>query len=163
MYGSGRPAISVRTQATRRFRIPNTRRCSSELNTKFCAVGHRPRVPAPSATAFAIGTTRSAGKCSPDSVVLAMPSANLVNPELSPQIVAPRRRQILADVREGLSRMPRELSPKYFYDERGSHLFEEITRLPEYYLTRAEREILVARANDIARMTNARTLVELGA
>jgi L-histidine N-alpha-methyltransferase len=74
-----------------------------------------------------------------------------------------RRREILADVRESLSRTPRELSPKYFYDERGSELFEEITRLPEYYLTRAEREILVARANEIVDIVNPCTLVELGA
>ena len=74
-----------------------------------------------------------------------------------------RRRAILAEVRDGLSRTPRELSPKYFYDERGSRLFEEITRLPEYYLTRAEREILVARAPEIVRSVMPRTLVELGA
>ena len=60
-------------------------------------------------------------------------------------------------------RRPRELSPKYFYDERGSRLFEEITQLPEYYLTRAEREILIARAREIVELTGARTLVELGA
>ena len=76
---------------------------------------------------------------------------------------ADRRRAMLADVRDGLSRHPRELSPKYFYDERGSRLFEEITRLPEYYLTRAEREILIARAPQIVEVTRARTLVELGA
>lgn len=71
--------------------------------------------------------------------------------------------QMLADVREGLGRPQRELPPKYFYDERGSQLFEDITRLPEYYLTRAETEILEARAAAIARITNARTLIELGA
>jgi L-histidine Nalpha-methyltransferase len=76
---------------------------------------------------------------------------------------ARRRALVLADVREGLSRPQRELSPKYFYDERGSQLFEEITRLPEYYLTRAEREILVSRVEQIVNITNARTLVELGA
>jgi L-histidine N-alpha-methyltransferase len=76
---------------------------------------------------------------------------------------AERRRAMLADVRDGLSRRPRELSPKYFYDERGSRLFEEITRLPEYYLTRAEREILLARSRQIVETTEARTLVELGA
>lgn len=76
---------------------------------------------------------------------------------------AERRRAMLADVRDGLMRRPRELSPKYFYDERGSRLFEEITQLPEYYLTRAEREILVARAAEIVKHTGARTLVELGA
>ena len=46
------------------------------------------------------------------------------------------------DVRAGLTTSPKELAPKYFYDERGSQLFEQITELPEYYPTRAEREIL---------------------
>ena len=79
------------------------------------------------------------------------------------EIAEQRRALILADVKDGLSRPQRELSPKYFYDQRGSQLFEEITRLPEYYLTRAEREILLARVADIVSITNARTLVELGA
>ncbi|WPB77282.1 L-histidine N(alpha)-methyltransferase [Archangium violaceum] len=57
---------------------------------------------------------------------------------------------------------PRELSPKWLYDERGSQLFDEITRLPEYYPTRREREILVAHAGDIARASGADTLIELG-
>ncbi|HEX4683022.1 MAG TPA: L-histidine N(alpha)-methyltransferase [Gemmatimonadaceae bacterium] len=74
-----------------------------------------------------------------------------------------RRRAILDDVRESFARTPRELSPKYFYDERGSRLFEEITRLPEYYLTRAEREILVTHADDIVRTVAPCTLIELGA
>ncbi|MGW7102127.1 L-histidine N(alpha)-methyltransferase [Streptomyces sp. NPDC054838] len=67
-----------------------------------------------------------------------------------------------ADVRSGLTRSPKELPPKWFYDARGSELFEEITRLPEYYPTRAEREILLGRAQEIAAETGARTLVELG-
>lgn len=67
-----------------------------------------------------------------------------------------------ADVLHGLTRMPKELPPKWFYDARGSELFEEITRLPEYYPTRAEREILIDRAHEIAAVTGARTLVELG-
>ncbi|MFE1233283.1 L-histidine N(alpha)-methyltransferase [Streptomyces sp. NPDC058745] len=67
-----------------------------------------------------------------------------------------------ADVHDGLTRAPKELPPKWFYDARGSELFEEITRLPEYYPTRAEREILIDRASDIAAATGARTLVELG-
>ena len=58
---------------------------------------------------------------------------------------------------------PKEIPAVWLYDERGSHLFEEITRLPEYYLTRAEREILLARAAELAARTEARTLVELGA
>ncbi|MCT4353506.1 L-histidine N(alpha)-methyltransferase [Streptomyces sp. Je 1-79] len=67
-----------------------------------------------------------------------------------------------ADVLHGLTHMPKELPPKWFYDARGSELFEEITRLPEYYPTRAEREILIDRAHEIAAATGARTLVELG-
>lgn len=67
-----------------------------------------------------------------------------------------------ADVLNGLTQQPKTLPPKWFYDARGSELFEEITRLPEYYLTRAEREILIDRAAEIAAASGARTLVELG-
>ncbi|CAL9367311.1 L-histidine N(alpha)-methyltransferase [Streptomyces sp. enrichment culture] len=67
-----------------------------------------------------------------------------------------------ADVREGLTGSPKTLPPKWFYDARGSELFEEITALPEYYPTRCEREILRARADGIAEASGARTLVELG-
>jgi len=67
-----------------------------------------------------------------------------------------------ADVAHGLTRDPKQLPPKWFYDAHGSELFEEVTRLPEYYPTRVEREILRSRAADIARATGARTLVELG-
>ncbi|MFI6691230.1 L-histidine N(alpha)-methyltransferase [Streptomyces sp. NPDC050433] len=67
-----------------------------------------------------------------------------------------------ADVLHGLTRNPKSLPPKWFYDARGSELFEEITALEEYYPTRAEREILLARASGIAAATGARTLVELG-
>lgn len=73
-----------------------------------------------------------------------------------------RVRALAADVREGLSAEPKWLPPKWFYDGRGSELFEEITRLPEYYPTRAEREILAVRAREIARLTRAETLVEIG-
>ncbi|MFJ7903017.1 L-histidine N(alpha)-methyltransferase [Streptomyces sp. NPDC096198] len=67
-----------------------------------------------------------------------------------------------ADVLRGLTGTPKTLPPKWFYDARGSDLFEKITELPEYYPTRAEREILVDRAGEIAAATGARTLVELG-
>ncbi len=67
-----------------------------------------------------------------------------------------------ADVHAGLTGSPKTLPPKWFYDARGSELFEEITALPEYYPTRAEREILLARADEIAAASGARTLVELG-
>jgi L-histidine Nalpha-methyltransferase len=93
-----------------------------------------------------------------------MTSSRAVSETLIEREIAARRREtMLADVREGLSKPQRELPPKYFYDERGSQLFEEITQLPEYYLTRAEREILVARVHEIVGITAARTLVELGA
>jgi len=55
-----------------------------------------------------------------------------------------------AEARRGLTASPKQLPPKWFYDERGSALFEDITRQPEYYLTRREREILLARAGAIA-------------
>ncbi|MEM9033746.1 MAG: L-histidine N(alpha)-methyltransferase [Actinomycetota bacterium] len=70
--------------------------------------------------------------------------------------------RLIADVIEGLSAMPKTLPPKWFYDERGSQLFDEITRLPEYYPTRAEREILTARAAEIIELAAPDTLVELG-
>src|ERR687883_1023051 len=65
--------------------------------------------------------------------------------------------------RRGLRAEPRQLPTVWLYDERGSRLYEEITRLPEYYLPRREREILRDRAAAIAGRTRARTLVELGA
>ncbi|MDA0566873.1 L-histidine N(alpha)-methyltransferase [Streptomonospora sp. S1-112] len=67
------------------------------------------------------------------------------------------------DAAEGLGARPRSLPPKWFYDERGSALFEEITTLAEYYPTRAERAILRRSAPEIARACGADTLVELGA
>ncbi|MDT0390117.1 L-histidine N(alpha)-methyltransferase [Streptomyces dubilierae] len=67
-----------------------------------------------------------------------------------------------ADVHRGLTGRPKTLPPKWFYDAHGSDLFEKITELPEYYPTRAEREILIARSGDIAAASRARTLVELG-
>jgi L-histidine Nalpha-methyltransferase len=67
-----------------------------------------------------------------------------------------------ADVRAGLTANPKTLPPKYFYDACGSKLFDEITRLPEYYLTRAETSILDERAPAIARLSRCESLVELG-
>jgi len=67
-----------------------------------------------------------------------------------------------ADARAGLTATPKVLPPKWFYDERGSELFDKITLLDEYYPTRAERSILRAVAGEIAAQTRARTLAELG-
>ena len=70
---------------------------------------------------------------------------------------------LAADVRRGLQAALRELPPKHFYDARGSDLFDQICDLPEYYPTRTERSILERRAGDIAALTQATELVELGA
>jgi L-histidine Nalpha-methyltransferase len=64
--------------------------------------------------------------------------------------------------RRSLEGIPKELPPVWLYDERGSLLYEEITRLPDYYLPRREAEILRARAALIGELTQARTLIELG-
>ena len=67
-----------------------------------------------------------------------------------------------ADALAGLTAVPKTLPPKWFYDAAGSELFEKITALPEYYPTRAEREILQAVAPQIAAASGAATLIELG-
>lgn len=67
-----------------------------------------------------------------------------------------------ADARDGLTAADKWLAPKWFYDARGSDLFEDITRLPEYYPTRTEKALLRAHAGDIATASGADTLVELG-
>src|SRR5262245_60755520 len=72
-------------------------------------------------------------------------------------------RQLEADARRGLAHTPKTLPPKYFYDARGSELFEEITRLPEYYLTRAETSILERVAGEVVALARPREIVEIGA
>ncbi len=86
-----------------------------------------------------------------------MPAENLVQAQPGRYLDALR-----ADVRAGLTATPKTLPPKYFYDARGSELFDEITRLPEYYLTRAETSILEQRAGEIAGLSRCESLVELG-
>jgi L-histidine N-alpha-methyltransferase len=71
-------------------------------------------------------------------------------------------RTLAFDVLDGLTRPFKEIPPKHFYDTEGARLFDEITRLPEYYPTRSERAILEARSADIVRDTGAAELVELG-
>ncbi|MBW4574103.1 MAG: L-histidine N(alpha)-methyltransferase [Aphanothece sp. CMT-3BRIN-NPC111] len=81
---------------------------------------------------------------------------------LSP--TTPSENELLAgsDVVKGLTQMPKTLPPRYFYDDRGSQLFEQICELPEYYPTRTEAAILHQRASEIARMTGPGEIVELG-
>jgi L-histidine N-alpha-methyltransferase len=69
---------------------------------------------------------------------------------------------MLREVMEGLARPQKEISPKYFYDERGSELFDEITELPEYYLTRVERRLLERWVPEWTRELRPGSLVELG-
>ena len=74
-----------------------------------------------------------------------------------------RTRNFAKDVLEGLSKHPKKILPLYLYDERGSKLFEEICRLPEYYITRIEHGILKANASEIVSCSGGRmALVELG-
>lgn len=69
-----------------------------------------------------------------------------------------------SDITDGLIQRPARISPKYFYDQKGSRLFEAITRLPEYYPTRTENALMQAHGADIARAAGAvRTVIELGA
>jgi L-histidine N-alpha-methyltransferase len=73
-----------------------------------------------------------------------------------------RASALVDDVRRGFGRQPRRLSPRWLYDDRGSELFDEITRLPQYYPTEAERSILVREAGAIAELSGADTIIELG-
>ncbi|MEV4227032.1 L-histidine N(alpha)-methyltransferase [Streptomyces bobili] len=67
-----------------------------------------------------------------------------------------------ADISDGLTRTPKSTAPTWFYDARGSELFEEITQLPEYPLWRAELGLLQLHAHDVAARTGARSMIELG-
>lgn len=87
-----------------------------------------------------------------------MPTSDLAV-HLDPGALA---RQMAVDVRAGLTSTPKVLPPKYFYDGRGSDLFDQITRLPEYYPSRTEAAILNTYADEIAQLSAATTLLELG-
>ncbi len=81
------------------------------------------------------------------------------------QVLLPRdwaAGSLVEDVQRGLGSLPLTLPPKWLYDDRGSQLFDAITRLPEYYPTERERSILRTHAHDIVRESGADTLVELG-
>ena len=87
-------------------------------------------------------------------------SALTVDVHLTPRDL---RQALVEDAQRGLTAEEKSIPAVWFYDEEGSRLFEEITRLPEYYPTRAERHLLARHAGDIARLADADTLVELGA
>ncbi len=87
------------------------------------------------------------------------PLEPVIEVHLGPDDIAEALRR---DVAEGLTSVPKELPPKWFYDARGSELFDEITRLPEYYPTEAERQVLRREAATIVELADADTIVELG-
>jgi L-histidine Nalpha-methyltransferase len=92
-----------------------------------------------------------------------MPGAAAEAIEIDVHLRADGGVRMAREVRLGLTAKPKELAPKYFYDERGSQLFERITELPEYYPSRAERQILAARSAEIvASAGEPGMLVELG-
>lgn len=83
--------------------------------------------------------------------------------KINPLAHADFRASFAEDVRQGLNARPRQLFPKYFYDELGSQLFEAICLLPEYYLTRAENEIMARYSEEIVRaVPGQKTLLEMG-
>lgn len=94
-------------------------------------------------------TTKSTGAAAAPALIAHMGPADL-------------EAQLRRDALEGLTAPAKSIPSKWFYDYNGSMLFDEITRLPEYYLTRAERQILRERAASIVSETGAETLVELG-
>src|SRR5918998_3173185 len=163
MSGNGPPAISSRTPDSKAFPTRSTRRPSSEASTRCFAEAPGPLGLAPSAIRSATGTTPSAARFS-------AASGAPVTPEISTKwtsgAVAAYRQpntQMLAEVAAGLSAPQKELPPKYFYDYRGSELFEEITRLPEYYQTRTERALLESWMPSLVPELGTRSLLELGA
>lgn len=94
----------------------------------------------------------------------AEPSAISISPRYSRQVVEERdaHADLLADFRAGMLEPPRSLPPKYFYDARGSQLFDAICDTPEYYPTRLEADLLERHAEAILEASGARTLFELG-
>lgn len=100
-----------------------------------------------------------------NSVPLAKPEPATQERTQKPRSVTQVRAEFRSQVIAGLREKPRRLSSVYFYDDQGSELFDQITRLPEYYLTRAEREILEHHATELAELIGDEPccVVDLGA
>src|ERR1041385_1554350 len=130
---------------SRRFPIPNTPRCFSVASTRSFAADRGQPGQELFATRSGTGTIPSDVRFSADSGAREMTRTSLnsaalpLEREVAIATADEREAAMAGDVREGLRRRQKELPPKYFYDERGSELFERITRLPEYYLTPARK------------------------
>src|SRR5581483_4537429 len=153
------------TPASARSHMRSTRKCSSATSTASCAAARGSPTRWSHARRSGTGTIRSVGRSSRASAARAMPRPTCTPPRIRIDVLLDEqdRRAALHDATFwSLRQEPKEVPAVWLYDERGSLLFDEITRLPEYYLTRSERQILVARAAEIAALTGAQTLVELG-
>src|SRR5262249_858756 len=143
------------------FRIRSTRRSSSAATIASCAAAPGSPTRWSPARASATGTSRSAARSSPASAAPTMPK-QATEPRVRIDLLldeADRRAALYDATFWSLRATPKELPAVWLYDEVGSQMFEQITRLPEYYLTRVEREILATHSREIAARTRARTLV----
>src|SRR5580765_2929377 len=151
LSGNGHRPSSRATRAFGRSRTRSTPRCSSGTSTGCSAAARGSRTRSWPGPPFATGTYRSDGRSSPAFGAQPMPRATTA-----------MRPELFEATRRSLQREPKELPSVWLYDERGSQLYEAITRLPDYYLPRREAEILAVCAGSIATQTEARTLIELG-
>src|SRR5579862_6164178 len=129
----------------------------------FCEAAAAPPPPATCAPPTATSSPPGRAGRSPVCAWRATPEALARKPTVEILVTPEARRLAMEDdIRTGLTSVAKSIPPVWFYDEVGSRLFDQITRLPEYYLTRAERSILEARAQAVAAETEADTLVEIG-
>src|SRR5262249_23816212 len=169
--GNGRAAPISRTPATAPSKARSASTTASSWSTRWCSAAHRLRHPKGiRARATATSSIRRRAGSSPACVspntrreareVIMKPAAVKARlPARKPQAES----SFAADTIKGLSSQPKYMSAKHFYDETGSKLFEAITRLPEYYPTRSEIEVLREKGGEIAAaIPNSAALVEFG-
>src|SRR5262245_15966965 len=169
--GNGRAAPIFRTPAIARSRARLASTTASSWSIKWCSAARRwPRPKGIRGRAIAISSIRHRAGSSPACVSPSTrpeppgghPMKSVVKarlPAKKPQVEG----SFAADTIKGLSSRPKFMSAKHFYDETGSKLFEAITRLPEYYPTRSEIEVLRARSGEIASLIpQGAALIEFG-
>src|ERR1019366_4709026 len=156
-FGNGRPARMCPIPASRRPREPSANTTASSCAIRWCCAAAR--APRRSRTFAPPIATSFRPMCAGNLWAYGWPMATT-----SKQLQFLANGAIALEVLEGLSAAPKRLPSKLFYDHIGSALFEQITELPEYYLTRTERSILESFAGDILQQAGTSlTLVELGA